>query len=64
MHMQHMLVSRFIKQKKDLIQKVNMQSNRKITKSIHYFSMLIELLVDWMTDNFENNAENLGITDF
>ena len=42
----HMLVSRFMKQKNDLIQKVNMQSDRKITKSIHYFSMLAEWLFD------------------
>ena len=41
-----------------------MQSDRKITKLIYYFSMLTELLVDWMTDNFENNSENLGIRDF
>ena len=41
-----------------------MQTDRKITKSIYYFSMLTELLVDWMTDNFENDSENSGIRDF
>ena len=41
-HLQRMFVSPFIKRKKDLIQKVNMQSDRKITKSIYYFSMLTE----------------------
>ena len=34
--------TRFIKRKKDLIQKVNIQSDRKITKPIFYFSMLTE----------------------
>ena len=39
-----------------------MHSDRKITKSIHYFSMLTEWLADWMTDNFENNSKNLRIS--
>ena len=43
-HLQQMFVSPFIKWKKDLIQKINMQSDRKITKTIYYFSMLTEWL--------------------
>ena len=41
----HVCISVY-KTEKDLIQKVNMQSDRKITKLIYYFSMLTKWLFD------------------
>ena len=41
----HVCISVY-KTEKDLIQKVNMQSDRKITKLIYFFSMLTKWLFD------------------